>query len=158
MSALGDRFGVKWEAYYPLTFGIVGGLLAYVIGPHTMQAIESRQWEIENLFVAVFTLGTVTAGFGFAIYTFLLTTDSGFIGIAKRSIYYRHILTYVLRGTFLSTVTAVLSIPGMLVKCAPEVGSFHAFYVAVWSGVSIWTGAALFRAGHLFSIFAAEHH
>jgi hypothetical protein len=50
-----------------------------------------------KLFVAVFTLGTVTAGFGFAIYTFLLTTDSGFIGIAKRSIYYRHMLIYVLR-------------------------------------------------------------
>jgi len=57
MSALGDRFRVKWEAYYPLALGMVGGFLAYVVGPHAMQAIEARQWDIENLFVAVFTLG-----------------------------------------------------------------------------------------------------
>jgi hypothetical protein len=158
MSALRDRFGVKWEAYYPLVLGMIGGLIAYVVGPQLMKSIEAKQWEIENLFVAIFTLGTVTAGFGVAIYTFLLTTETGFIGIAKRTIYYRHLLTYVLIATFLSAVTAVLSIPGMLIKSAPEVGSFHAFYVAVWSGVSIWTGASLFRAGHIFSIFAAEHH
>jgi hypothetical protein len=108
--------------------------------------------------VAVFTLATVTAGFGLKIYTFLLTTESGFIGRAKRSIYYRHLLTYVLIATVLSAITALISVPGMVIKEAPPPQSVDAVYVGGWSGLSIWTAAALFSAGQLFSIFAREHH
>jgi hypothetical protein len=158
MSTLVDKIGVRWESYYPSAIGAIGAVVGYVIGPEALHAIHVRQWALENLFVAIFTLATVTAGFGLAIYTFLLTTESGFIGKAKRSIYYRHLLTYVLIGTVLSAVTAVISIPGMVVKEAPEPHSLHAIYIGLWFGISVWTASALFRAGHLFSIFAREHH
>jgi hypothetical protein len=129
-----------------------------VLGPGALHYVHVKEWAVENIFVADFTLATVTAGFGLAIYTFLLTTESGFIGLAKRSIYYRHLLTYVLIATVLSAITALLSVPGMVVKEAPAPHSIHAVYVGVWSGLSVWTAAALFRAGHLFAIFAREHH
>jgi hypothetical protein len=158
MATLVDKIGARWEALYPVLCGAAGVIIGYVYGPIWLHSIHSKQWVLENIFVAVFTLGTVTAGFGLAIYTFLLTTESGFIGRAKRSIYYRHLLTYVLVATVLSAVLAIVSIPGMVVKDAPHVHSLHALYVAVWSGVLLWAGAALFRAGHLFSIFAKEHH
>jgi hypothetical protein len=158
MNTLVDKIGVRWEGYYPATFGLVGAIVGCALGPRALHAMEVKQWAIENLFVAVFTLATVTAGFGLAIYTFLLTTESGFIGKAKRSIYYRHLLTYVLIATVLSAGTAILSIPGMVVKTAPEPHTLHALYVGVWAGLSVWTATALFRAGHLFSIFAREHH
>lgn len=79
---------------------------------------------------------------GLAIYTFFLTTESGFIGKAKRSIYYRQLLTYVLIATVLSAITALISVPGMVVKEAPEPHSIHAIYVGIWSGLSVWTAAA----------------
>jgi hypothetical protein len=105
-----------------------------------------------------FTLATVTAGFGLAIYTFLLTTEGGFIGRAKRSIYYRTLLTYVLQATALSGVLALVSAPLMVVKDMPVAFSFHAFYLALWFGLTVRTTAALYRAGYLFTIFAREHH
>jgi hypothetical protein len=158
MNTLVDKIGVRWEGYYPSAFGVIAAVAGGTIGIHAFHYVHVKQWAIENIFVAIFTLATVTAGFGLAIYTFLLTTESGFIGRAKRSIYYRHLLTYVLIATVLSAITAFVSVPGMVVKEAPEPHSLHAVYVGVWSGLSVWTAAALFRAGHLFSIFAREHH
>jgi hypothetical protein len=105
-----------------------------------------------------FTLETVAAGFGLTIYTFLLTTESGFIGRAKNSIYYKHLLTYVLLATIANAVASVVSIPGMVIKEPPHPQSLHALYVSIWGGTGGWAAAALLRAGHLFSIFAKEHH
>jgi hypothetical protein len=146
------RIGVRWESLYPVASGAAGALVGYAFGPNWIEHVHANGWIIENLFVAIFTLGTVAAGFGLTIYTFLLTTESGFIGHTKSSIYYRHLLTYVLKATILSAAVAFLSIPGMVIKDAP------ALYISAWAGVTAWTGAALFRAGHLFSIFAKEHH
>jgi uncharacterized membrane protein len=151
MVALADKIGARWEAAYPSVTGIAAGVVAYLYAPE-------HKWAIENIFVAIFTLGTVTAGFGLAIYTFLLTTESGFIGKTKRSIYYRHLLKYVLIATIASAILSIVSIPGMVVKDVPRPYSLHAIYIAVWAGVGGWTVGSLFRAGHLFSIFAREHH
>src|ERR1700730_13561914 len=96
MNTLVDKIGVRWEGYYPSLLGIVGAVVGYAIGPEALHAAHVKQWAVENIFVAVFTLATVTAGFGLAIYTFLLTTESGFIGRTKRSIYYKNLLYYVL--------------------------------------------------------------
>jgi hypothetical protein len=158
MNTLVNKIGVRWEGYYPSVLGVISAIAGCVIGPDALHYIHAKEWAVENLFVAVFTLTTVTAGFGLTIYTFLLTTESGFIGRAKRSIYYRHLLTYVLIATVLSAISALVSVPGMVVKEAPPPHSIHAVYIGVWSGLSIWTAAALYRAGHLFSIFAREHH
>lgn len=156
MTTLVDKFGARWEANYPLVFATVAAVFGYVFGPAALHSMHSKQWVIENVFVATFTLATVTAGFGFAIYTFLLTTETGFIARAKRSIYYKRLLTFVLLATALSAILAFISVPGMVVKEAPHPHSAHAFYVGMWAGVVGWTSAALFRAGYLFSIFARE--
>ncbi|MHC2712701.1 hypothetical protein ACVIWV_002411 [Bradyrhizobium diazoefficiens] len=158
MNTLVDKIGVRWEIHYPAAFGLLGAVLGYVFGPEALHYVHAKDWAMENIFVAVFTLATVTAGFGLAIYTFLLTTETGFIGRTKRSIYYRHLLTYVLIATVLSAITAFLSVPGMVVKTTPEPHSIHAVYVGVWAGLSVWTASALSRAGYLFSYFAREHH
>jgi hypothetical protein len=158
MTALTNKIGVHWENNYPVLSAIACALLGYFYGPDVLHFVHASQWALENIFVAVFTLGTVTAGFGLAIYTFLLTTETGFIGRVKRSIYYRHLLTYVLIATAMSGLLAFLSIPGMVIKDAPEPHTVHAIYVGIWFGICAWTFAALIRAGHLFSVFAREHH
>lgn len=147
-----------WERLYPTTFGFGGAIVGYLYGPYILHEFYERQWAIENIFVATFTLGTVAAGFGLTIYTFLLTTESGFIGRAKRSIYYRHMLTYVLNATVMSSISSIVSIPGMIVKESPNPLSIHALYIALWSSIIVWTIATLVRAGLLFSVFAREHH
>jgi SNF family Na+-dependent transporter len=158
MATVLDRIAVRWEASYPALCGVAGAVLGYTALPRALEQMHHKQWVIENIFVAVFTLGTVTAGFGLAIYTFLLTTESGFIGRAKQSIYYRHLLRYVLLATILSAGLAIASIPGMVIKEAPHPHSIHALYTGLWACIVGWTGGALFRAGHLFAIFARQHH
>lgn len=158
MTTLADRLGFQWERVYPTIAGLIGFVIAWLYAPGWLNYLHAKEWAIENIFVAIFTLATVTAGFGLAIYTFLLTTDSGFIGKAKKSIYYRQMLTYVILATGISGVLAAVSIPGMIINGAPAPYSAHGVYVAVWAGVVCWTGAAVLRAGHLFSIFARQHH
>jgi hypothetical protein len=158
MATFVEKIGARWEVVYPVLSGIVGAVIGWRYAPGWLHSMHTNQWVIENIFVAIFTLGTVAAGFGLAIYTFLLTTESGFIGRAKRSIYYRHLLTHVLVATVLSAILALVSVPGMVIKDAPHPQTLHALYVAIWSGMIAWTGAALVRAGNLFAIFAREHH
>jgi hypothetical protein len=100
----------------------------------------------------------VITGFGLAIWTFLLTTESGFIGRAKNSIYYKRLLSFVLGTIALSAALSFLSIPGMIISTPPQPHSLHDVYIAIWFGVTAWTAASLFRAGYVFSIFAREHH
>src|SRR5256885_1346501 len=106
MATLVDKIGARLEVFYPGLLGAVGAVVGYAYAPAWLNSLHAKQGVIENIFVAVFILGTVTAGFGLAIYTFLLTTESGFIGRAKRSIYYRYLLTYVLGATVLSAILA----------------------------------------------------
>jgi hypothetical protein len=158
MTTLADRMALQWERVYPLTAFGVGLAIGYFYVPGWLNALHARDWAIENIFVAIFTLATVIAGFGLTIYTFLLTTESGFIGRAKKSIYYRQMLTYVVIAAALSTVLAFASIPGMIIKEAPQPHSIYAAYVAIWLAITLWTVAAVYRAGYLFSIFARQHH
>jgi hypothetical protein len=158
MSVIVDRISLHWERGHPIVFGLAGFVTSYLYGAEALCWLHAKHWVIENIFVAVFTLGTVAAGFGLAIYTFLLTTETGFIGRAKKSMYYRNLLTYVLHAIIMSGGVAILSIPGMIINEAPQPYSLHALYVALWFGLLTAGCAALFRAGHLFSIFAREHH
>lgn len=158
MTTILDRIAVHWEANYPAAVGVACAVAGYLFLPKVIEVIHHKGWAIENIFVAVFTLGTVTAGFGLAIYTFLLTTESGFIGRVKHSIYYKRLLTYVLVATFASALLAVMSIPGMVIKDAPHPFSWHAAYMGVWAGLAGWALGTLMRAGYIFSIFAREHH
>jgi uncharacterized membrane protein len=105
---------------YPALIGIACGILWYVFGPQLFQAIHAKQGALENIFVVIFTLGTFAASFGLTIYTFLLTTESGFIGRAKKSIYYRHLLTYVLLATIANALVSFISMPGMVIKEPPH--------------------------------------
>jgi hypothetical protein len=158
MTTITDHIALQWERVYPLVACGVGLVVGYLYAPGWLHHLHAKEWAIENIFVAVFTLATVTAGFGLAIYTFLLTTESGFIGRAKKSIYYRQMLTYVVIAAGLSSGLALTSVPGMIIKEAPQPHSLHAFYVGVWFALSFWTAAAIYRAGYLFSIFARQHH
>jgi hypothetical protein len=158
MTTIVDRISLQWERLYPLVACALGLAVGYVYAPGWLHHLHEKDWAIENIFVAVFTLATVTAGFGLAIYTFLLTTESGFIGRAKKSIYYRQMLTYVVIAAALSATLALISIPGMIIKEAPQSHSPHAIYIALWLAALCWTSAAVYRAGYLFSIFARQHH
>lgn len=158
MTTIVDRISLQWERVYPLVACAAGLVVGYLLVPSWLHHLHAKDWAIENIFVAVFTLATVLAGFGLAIYTFLLTTESGFIGRTKRSIYYRQMLTYVVIAAGLSTTLAFASVPGMVIKQAPEPHTLHAVYVAGWSALLCWAIAAVYRAGYVFSIFARQHH
>jgi hypothetical protein len=158
MAILVDRIGLQWEALYPAIMGAGAGAIAYVFVPDWLHFMHERQWAIENIFVAIFTLGTVAAGFGLAIYTFLLTTESGFIGRTKNSIYYKHLLKFVLLATIANAILSATSIPGMVIKDVPSHHSILNLYVGIWGGISVWSAATMFRAIYIFSIFAREHH
>jgi hypothetical protein len=158
MPSIANRASLYLERGYPLVIGAVGATVGYLFGPGLLCGFNEKQWIVENIYVAVFTLGTVASGFGLTIYTFLLTTESGFIGRSKKSIYYRRLLIYLRKATLMSGTIAIVSIPGMVIKDVHYTYIFNNLYVSAWCGILTWTSALLFRVVHVFSILAKEHH
>lgn len=159
MTTAVDWLWLQWERVYPTACGIAAGILAFCYGPKLGAAFAKNDWSVENLYLAVLTIATVASGFTFATYTFLLTTESGFIGRAKNSIYYRHMLTYVLRATILGGIVAVATIPFFITKLTPvNILSQSNLLIAFWAALTVGTIAAFYRAAYLFAIFARQHH
>jgi hypothetical protein len=159
MTTMTDWAWLQWERAYPTVLGVGAGAISLCYAPEILHTIHANNWSVENIYLAIFTIATVASGFTFTTYTFLLTTESGFIGRAKQSIYYRHMLTYVLRATILGGLLAAATVPLLVMKTVPaSVISVDNLLVAVWWGLTIGTGAAFFRAAYLFGIFAHQHH
>ena len=159
MTTITDWIWLQWERIYPTASGFTAVVAAFAYGPKMIGMFDGHNWSIENLYLAILTVATVASGFTFTTYTFLLTAESGFIGRAKRSIYYRNMLAYVLRATILGGVVTVATVPLFIARLAPtEIWSQGNLLLSLWCGLTVGTAAAFYRAAYLFAIFARQHH
>lgn len=159
MTTVANWFWLQWERTYPTIFGMGGAVLCLFYAPKFFHLAKDSNWSVENIYLAVLTISTVASGFTFTTYTFLLTTESGFIGRAKNSIYYRQMLTYVLRATVLGALVAIATVPLFVMKTiSADFWSRDNLIIAIWCGLTIGTATAFYRAAYLFAIFARQHH
>jgi hypothetical protein len=155
--ALTGRIGLAWETFFPFVSGLISGVVVYFWGPRGFSYLATKEYAHESIYSSVFDITSIATAFLLTFFTFVITTDRGFIGRAKGTRPYRLLLAYTLRALALGVALIVLSVPMMVVEPCPVSRADPALYaVAIWAGLSVWTLAAFVRAAHLFSIFAVE--
>lgn len=155
MATLADRAGKAFEDLYPHLTAIAIGAACYLNGQPFAAFVTQHQLKIDQAYTGIFGISTVLTGFLFTFYSFVLTTEHGFIGRARTS--------YFLRRTTVFTVTALVAgataaLASMILlvwqpRLAWTVGGI-AF--AFWAAIAVWSLLCFERACRLFMIFSTR--
>lgn len=152
-----DRLGAWWERHHPLALAGVMAASYGVYGYDLMQHAISSGWQVGNLYSSAFDVSSVFTAFLFTFYTFVVTTESGFIGRMKKTDVYGLLKSYSSVALVLGALLIAASIPMMIIEPKPvNVSGWH-YVVAVWIGLAVWTAAAFLRAARLFVEFIRLH-
>ncbi|NWE51574.1 hypothetical protein [Brevundimonas sp. P7753] len=157
MATLLDRTNKLFEGAYPHCAGFVAAGLAIWQGSEIAQAVAAHSLKLDQAYSGVFGLASVLTGFLFTFYSFVLTTDRGFLGKARSSIYLRRTSSFTVTALVAGTVAALVSLPMMIWQ--PVLTSTMARTAfGIWFGTSIWAILAFERAARLFIIFCNRHN
>lgn len=156
MATVGDRIEKAFEDLYPHLIGAGVGLLSLTLSDDIASSIKAYSLKIDQAYSGVFGLVTVLTGFLFTFFTFIVTTDHGFIGKARSSIYLRRANAFTITALISGATAALCSLAMMVwqpnLSWLPGLIAF-----AVWVGVSVWSVLAFERAARLFIVFARRH-
>lgn len=150
-----DRIHFALEANYPAILAAVSAVGAFVYAPQAIQAIQSHGWKLDSVYSSVFDVSAITTPFLFTFYSFVATTERGFIGRMKASIYYKLMMQYTVRALLLGGFLTLASIPMMIIEPAPTTtGGADHWLLVLWIGLAVWTLSSFARAAYIFSVFA----
>jgi hypothetical protein len=157
MATVADKVARRVEGHYPHTLGLAGAAAMLVFGPKLIAFATSNGWHLDQLYSAVFNLSTVFTGFLFTFYSFIVTTDRGFLGQARQSIYLKRANGFTIVAISAGFILCVLSVPTLVWQPAPLVRNLEMVWLSIWIGNSVWALLAFERATRLFIIFASRH-
>jgi len=144
-----------WENWHPLLLGAACALALWAFGWPLVSASRVATWNLPALYSAIFSISGIYTAFLFTFYSFIATTDRGFIGRAKDSIYYKRTVSFTVSALVLGGFLTLVSIPMLLVE--PDLQTRAGRVVIVlWIGLTVWASAAFVRAAYLFVIFAVS--
>jgi hypothetical protein len=157
MASLANQISLRWETWYPAVFGAAAGAAAYVYGPAMFADLHSRGWAEMKIYDSAFDVVVVTTPFLFTVYSFVITTERGFIGRMRSSIYFAALIRYAVTAIWLGAVLTVATIPLQIAALKPVAGDHWSIVAfAIWAVLAVATFAALFRAARLFIVFASN--
>lgn len=135
---------------------MLGGLTStglWLWGWPLAQIAVDRHWKLPELYAAVFNIAGIYTAFLFTFYSFIATTDRGFIGRSKDTRYYRQTVTFTISALVVGGTLCVTTLPLLVVE--PDLASHVGrVVVAAWVGLTIWATAEFVRSAYLFTIFA----
>lgn len=157
MATLLDRANKLVEDVYPHAVGLASAGVAIWLGGCIARAVLAHGLKLDQAYSGVFGLSSVLAGFLFTFYSFVLTTDRGFLGKARSSIYLRRTSTFTVTALIAGTLAALASLP-MMTWQPPLTSTMAQTAFGIWLGTSIWAILAFERAARLFIIFCNRHN
>jgi hypothetical protein len=155
MATVVDKIARRIEDHYPHGIGMAAGTAMLIYGPRVIACATASGWQLDQLYGAIFNLSTVFTGFLFTFYTFVVTTDRGFLGKAKHSLYFKRANGFTILAIVAGFILCVLSVP-MLVRPPAPTGPGLAF-LSIWVAVAFWALLAFERATRVFIIFVSRH-
>lgn len=158
MTSLIDHISFHWEGWYPAALGVVAGVTAFALGPDLFAFLEAKGWKGGQLYDSVFDIACVTTPFLFTFYSFVVTTERGFIARARNSRYFRDCVRFTMWAIALGAILTVATVPMQIAEIKAVKGNeYTTVAFALWVALAVATFAAFYRAAHLFVIFAANH-
>lgn len=158
MATIADRFVANVEASYPMLLGAIGAAASFVYAPDAIAHMIAAKWSVGAVYSSVFNVAAITTPFLFTFYSFVVTTDRGFIGRAKGSVYYAATVRFTVWALIFGAALTLASIPMIVIEPKPSgISEWSNLALAAWVGFAIWTFGAFVRAAFLFSIFVQQH-
>lgn len=156
MATIVGRIEKFFEDTYPHAAGVAASVLALTFADEVGPITKAYVLKMDQAYSGVFGLATVLTGFLFTFYSFVITTDHGFIGKARTSIYMKRTSRFTVTALLSGATAALVSLPMMVWQpnlfWTPGLIAF-----AVWAGVSVWSLLAFERAARLFILFCGRH-
>lgn len=143
-----------WEDFHPLAFGAITSALLLRFS-NEIATLDARwSWNIAGTYGAIFGLAGVYTAFLFTFYSFVATTDRGFIGRLRPTETYRRIIRFTVISLILGASVIVCTLP--LILFEPTLGTrWGAWTLSIWAGITVWSTLAFVRAAYLFVIIAS---
>lgn len=146
-----------WERLHPMLLGLATVVVLWFFGWPLVAIAKQNHWNVTALYDAIFSVSGIYTAFLFTFYSFIATSDKGFLGKAKDSIYYRRTVSFTVSALILGAIVTATSLPMLLIE--PGLDSRPERLVIVgWLGLTIWATAEFVRAAYLFVIFARSQN
>ena len=143
------------EEHNALIFSFIGALMFWMFGHRLFDFLDSNVYNYVALYEAVFGISGVLFAFLFAFYTYIISSDSQFIKVARETDHFRKMISYVKRATFIAICLNILTIPTLVLEINPsELYSWEWVYGLIWASATFEFAAAFWRANAIFWIFA----
>lgn len=155
MATAGDKARKIYEDIYPHGAALLVGAACYLNGDALARFVERHQLKVDEAYTGIFGIATVLTGFLFTFYSFVLTTEHGFIGRARTSYYLRRTTIFTVTALVAGAASAIASLT-ILVWQPGIASSAGGIAFAVWAAVSVWSLLCFERACRLFMIFSTQ--
>lgn len=155
MATTGDRVRKAFEDLYPHASGLIVGTVCYLNGEPIARFVSQNELKVDEAYTGVFGIATVLTGFLFTFYSFVLTTEHGFIGRARRSYYLRRTAVFTVTALIAGASAALMSM-AILVWQPRLAWTYGGIAFAVWIAVAVWSLLCFERACRLFMIFSNQ--
>lgn len=157
MTTLVNRISFAWEYYHPTILAIFALFLTLGFGPSVIEYLNSNKYSVYEIYSSVFDISSVFTAFLFTFYTFVVTTERGFIAAVKKSRFYKLAVRYTLEALLLGAFLTIFTIPMKVIVPAPTTFDATLFGVALWVALAVWTAAAFVRSSYLFTMLVSQH-
>jgi hypothetical protein len=139
---------VEWERHWCSALAMITLVFFCAYSKALLEVADKHHWHMDNLYSAIFGLATFIAGFLFAIYTYVKTTENRILDAIRQSIYFGRASRYMIFAMAMATVLSIITIPFFVI--VPDIKerdlSYWLFcgwaaftvYVASLSGRSIY--------------------
>lgn len=135
---LSQRARARVERHGPLIGGIVSAGLVIAYGGDVQQLAASREWELKEVYGAMFNLSAILCGALGTLYGLLVASTTPFIDKIRSTRSFRRYLGYVRSAIGLSFASALYAVPILVTK--PQLGGpweMGTIGIAGWAGVVI---------------------
>jgi len=106
----------KIEEFWPWAFGTIAFALFAWAGPKCLSFAASNEWDVSELYVAVFDVNGLLAGFLFAFFTFVRAADTKFISSIKKTRTFKAFLSFLKTAILLCAGMTLVTVPYMVAE------------------------------------------
>jgi hypothetical protein len=141
---------VEWERHWCSAIGIFVLIFSCFYASLLLEAAEKNHWHIDNLYSAIFGLSTFIAGFLFAIYTYVKTTENRTLDAIRQSVYFDRASRYMVFAMAMATVLSLSTIPFFVIVPGIRKMDLSYWLFCGWAGLTVYVAALSVRSLYHF--------
>ena len=141
---------VEWERHWCSVVGVLTLIFFCFYAKSLFEIAERCNWRIENLYHAVFELATFIAGFLFAIFAYVKTTENRILDAIRQSVYFSRASKYMIIAMTAAAILSILTLP--LYVTVPEIKErdFTYWLFCGWAALTIYATSLSVRSMYHF--------